>query len=226
VSSTVRSAYPDRTKVAARFESDDARARLLDLLGKASGYTVLDLGGQRIGSVVGLTDDPESGEQRLAIRGEGAFVWKRRRRLLALEAIQIVDARRRLAVVNEDRELEPLDRPTADRAGPALVFDDDAPSDHDEAGHELLTRLDAYTRPQDRRASPQRHLWFVSTATGYRLENREGEPPRVGSRINTADLPEPLVVTKVGPSPLPNDSRVCAFLERDSPVLEQTRGGS
>ena len=198
----------------APFESDDARARLLDLLDKASGYAVLDLGGRRIGSVVGLTDDPESGERRLTIRGDGAFVWRRRRRLLALEAIQIVDARRRLTVVNDDRELEPAGEP-ADTSDSTFGVDGEM-SDREDGTHELLRRLDAYTRPPERPMSAGRHLWFVSTPTGYRLEDREGDPPPVGSRISEADLPELLVVTKIGPSPLPNDSRACAFLERDN----------
>jgi len=190
-----------------------------DLLGKADGYAVFDLRGRRIGLVIELVDDPDSGGQRLAIRRDGVFIW--RRRLLPLEAIESVNAERRLVVVAEDRE------------------PDGAAAWDEPTGGDLLGRIDAYTRPEsiangeealrtldveersERLLAPagiDRHLRFVSTPDGYRLGERDGEPPAVGTRISGLDLPEPLKVVKIGPSPLPDDARVCAFLERENPL--------
>jgi hypothetical protein len=56
----------------------------------------------------------------------------------------------------------------------------------------------------------QKHLLFVWSPTGYRLEERDGEPPPVGSEVELGDRRER--VTKIGPSPLPGDSRPTAFL--------------
>lgn len=55
------------------------------------------------------------------------------------------------------------------------------------------------------------HLVFVWSATGYNLREREGEPPEVGSSLEDGD--RRFVVTKVAPSPLPGDTRRCAYLQ-------------
>jgi hypothetical protein len=56
------------------------------------------------------------------------------------------------------------------------------------------------------------HLLFVWTTSGYELREQEGEVPAVGSEIDTDG--RTLVVTKVGPSPLPRDARLCAYVGR------------
>ncbi len=56
-----------------------------------------------------------------------------------------------------------------------------------------------------------KHLLFVSKPTGYELREADGEPPAVGSEIEADE--GTLLVTKVAPSPLPNDSRPCAYLQ-------------
>ncbi len=55
------------------------------------------------------------------------------------------------------------------------------------------------------------HLLFVWTPAGYQLQERDGEPPAVGSEVEVGDHRER--VLKVGPSPLPGDSRPCAYLQ-------------
>lgn len=55
------------------------------------------------------------------------------------------------------------------------------------------------------------HLLFVWTPTGYQLREREGEPPAVGAEVEENGAT--LRVLKVGASPLPGDSRPCAFLQ-------------
>lgn len=56
----------------------------------------------------------------------------------------------------------------------------------------------------------RQYLLFVWTPAGYRLEEREGQPPAPGAEIEVGDRRER--VTKIGPSPLPGDSRPCAYL--------------
>ena len=55
-----------------------------------------------------------------------------------------------------------------------------------------------------------RHLLFVWKPGGYELVERPGEPPAVGSEVELDGATER--VTKVGPSPLPADTRPCAYL--------------
>jgi hypothetical protein len=55
-----------------------------------------------------------------------------------------------------------------------------------------------------------RYLVFVWSPKGYVLEERPGEPPRVGTEIEEGA--RRYRVTKLAPSPLPGDSRPCAYL--------------
>jgi hypothetical protein len=55
------------------------------------------------------------------------------------------------------------------------------------------------------------YLAFVWTATGYELQQREGELPLVGAEVE--DERGRYRVTKVAPSPLPGDKRRCAYLQ-------------
>ena len=55
------------------------------------------------------------------------------------------------------------------------------------------------------------HLRFVWKASGYELREREGVAPSVGDEVEEDD--ERLFVTKVAPSPLPGDTRRCAYLQ-------------
>jgi hypothetical protein len=54
------------------------------------------------------------------------------------------------------------------------------------------------------------HLVFVWKTTGYELSESEGDPPAVGTSIEQDG--ETLRVTKVAPSPLPGDRRLCVYL--------------
>ena len=54
------------------------------------------------------------------------------------------------------------------------------------------------------------HVLLVPAAGGYRLLERSGAPPPVGAEVGVSG--GELVVLKVGPSPLPGDRRLCAFL--------------
>lgn len=54
------------------------------------------------------------------------------------------------------------------------------------------------------------YLLFVWKPTGYELREREGELPSVGSVVDEEE--GRMVVTRIGPSPLPGDDRRCAYL--------------
>jgi hypothetical protein len=56
----------------------------------------------------------------------------------------------------------------------------------------------------------QQHLLFVWKHSGYELLEQDGDPPAVGSQVEVDG--EQLRVTKLAPSPLPGDRRVCAYL--------------
>ena len=53
------------------------------------------------------------------------------------------------------------------------------------------------------------YVMFVWSPSGYSLRELEGDPPAVGDEIEDGDVT--LVVTKVGASPFPADSRPCVY---------------
>jgi hypothetical protein len=55
------------------------------------------------------------------------------------------------------------------------------------------------------------HLLFVWKPSGYELREADGDAPAVGSRVEVDDREEQVV--KVAPSPLPGDTRPCAYLQ-------------
>jgi len=54
------------------------------------------------------------------------------------------------------------------------------------------------------------HLLFVWKTSGYELREQEGDVPSVGAEVEQDG--ETMRVTKVAPSPLPDDRRACAYL--------------
>lgn len=56
------------------------------------------------------------------------------------------------------------------------------------------------------------HLLFVSKPSGYELVERDGEPPAAGDAVELEEGAR-FTVAKVGPSPLPDDARPCAYLQ-------------
>jgi len=55
------------------------------------------------------------------------------------------------------------------------------------------------------------YLLFISKPSGYELRQRQGDPPAVGDVLEETD--GPMRVSKLAPSPLPGDSRRCAYLQ-------------
>jgi len=56
-----------------------------------------------------------------------------------------------------------------------------------------------------------KYLLFVWKPSGYELREADGEVPGVGSEVEQDNVK--LRVTKVAPSPLPGDSRLCVYLQ-------------
>ena len=69
-------------------------------------------------------------------------------------------------------------------------------------------------RPRAARRAPEpeaaTHLLYVAR-DGWQLVERDGPAPALDAAVDVDGLP--LVVTRVGPSPLPGDPRACAYLE-------------
>jgi len=55
------------------------------------------------------------------------------------------------------------------------------------------------------------YLLFVWKTTGYELREEQGEPPALGAEVEADN--GTLRVTKIAPSPLPNDQRQCVYLQ-------------
>jgi hypothetical protein len=53
------------------------------------------------------------------------------------------------------------------------------------------------------------HLLFVWSPAGYTLREEPGALPQVGHEFEEGELK--LVISKIGASPLPGDTRRCAF---------------
>jgi hypothetical protein len=54
------------------------------------------------------------------------------------------------------------------------------------------------------------HLVFISKPSGYELAERQGDAPAAGSEVDEGEAR--FLVSKVAPSPLPGDDRLCAYL--------------
>jgi hypothetical protein len=55
------------------------------------------------------------------------------------------------------------------------------------------------------------YLVFIWKPSGYELREESGTPPEVGSELDLDG--GKLRVTKIAPSPLPNDARLCAYVQ-------------
>jgi hypothetical protein len=57
------------------------------------------------------------------------------------------------------------------------------------------------------------YLLFITRPTGYTLAEREGEPPAPGTDVELEDDGGRFVVSKIAASPLPQDERLCVYLQ-------------
>lgn len=105
--------------------------------------------------------------------------------------------------------------------GERLVGGESAYLDAGNALRRSIERLGAAVVEADARMADQIPLSeaegcvaFAPTAAGYRLVELPGRPPKIGSTVELESCDGPLTVTRYGRSPLPLDSRPCAYLDR------------
>jgi hypothetical protein len=78
---------------------------------------------------------------------------------------------------------------------------------------------------QKHKVEPAADGWvaFVPSSDGYRLLEREGQPPEPGTQLELDG--GAFCVLRVGSSPLPGDRRRCAFVEQERGPAERTSDG-
>jgi hypothetical protein len=157
------------------------------LLAAARGYLVVGPDRKRVGIFIESDD-----EERIAIRRDGVFLWHRE--LLPLARVAEVDPNRRLIVLDGDSRASP---------------EDDTP-DVPAIEPDWRGRIESYVSPGEN--GPNGHLLFISTPSGYTLTEEQGRPPAPGSSVAVSEELGPFLVMRLGPSPLPNDDRICAYL--------------
>jgi hypothetical protein len=195
------------------------RAELLTKLSKSNGYAVFDRRGRPIGLFIGIVSPTE-----VAIRHDGTFFW--RRRTVALEAVGSVAPRERAVILGIDRAELTNGEKHKDVAPRGPAVDQTSPPEWEE-------RLRPYTSSErevaaaesvgadSERAAAQsegedEHLLFIGTSNGYEIIAWPGGAPQPLDVISLGDN-APFRVTKVAPSPLPNDARSCAYVEVAAP---------
>ena len=188
--------------------SDLFQARAL--LASARGYAVIDRDGKRIGLFVEIVD-----EGQVAIRHDGTFVW--RRHLLPIGTVAKVVPERRLVVLSVDsKALVRSGRTWAAAQERELEPGMTSVSNLNERPTHYVPLAENQQSPESGPNQPRsvdRHLLFIATSSGYVLLEREGAAPPLGAGIEVPDHAGHFNVMKVGPSPLPNDARRCAYLE-------------
>ncbi len=198
--------------------SDPGQIR--EMLATAQGYAVFGWEGRRIGAFIEL-GGPDG--NRIAIRHDGVVFW--RRRLLPITTVAEVLPDQRVVVLTVDKralgntEVAPTAVPTS-RVPEGYPHSNGGSEDRIERyaapGESPVMRAADQPTPEpgrrDRR-NVEEHLLFVSTSRGYALVEKEGAPPPLGRDIKMSEQGS-FLVAKLGPSPLPNDSRICAYLEQ------------
>jgi hypothetical protein len=102
-----------------------------------------------------------------------------------------------------------------DQADLSRPSENESAAKADEAEHPVAGEVDQPTSKPDgnEQHDAERHLLFISSSGGYSLVEREGPRPPLGHGIELPEQAVSFVVTKLGPSPLPNDPRICAYLQ-------------
>lgn len=209
---------------AAAAPNGDDRRRVRELLAAARQYAVLEPRGRRIGAFIELVGADDDG---IAIRRDGVFLW--RRRVLPITMVAKVLPEERAVVLTVDsRELDRTNAESTLVSGSAPSDDEGAPSDgawqeriaryvsiNDGNGDEQSTGEDAErAEVVSDEGAGENHLLFVPTAHGYLLVEQEGPPPAAVGELTVPGQEGLFRVVKVSSSPLPNDSRVCAYVEQ------------
>ena len=209
------------------------------LLDDAAGYVVYGSDGRRLGTVIELVTAGEERADFVAIRCDGIFLW--RRRVVPVAAVAGIDPKKRTvtllldgADIKQGHELWAQElregwvanqiaryasAPIAEAEAPTADVDAASESPPPNGGRARASEASADglplvdTEPVEGEASGL-HVLFVPTVAGYVLIERDDVPPRCGATLELSDPPGSFVVVKLAQSPLPNDQRRCAYLDR------------
>ena len=183
-----------------------SRSELQDLLPASRGYAVFDRHGKRVG---GFIEAVGTRSEEFAIREERVFLAHRRVLPSSIVA----------AVLPEERAvLLAVDRRALARASEAEshASDERQNPDLENWQHRIARYVSVTETDNDQNADQSNadsHLLFVSTPDGYELIERAGVPPAPFEEVELPEHETPFHVVKLADSPLPNDRRVCAYLE-------------
>jgi hypothetical protein len=194
---------------------------------------VFDRDGKRVGTLIELAG--AKGEE-IAIRHDALFLW--RRRVLPLATVATVHSDQGAIVLNVDRralkgtsgapthvEIEP---PASTSAGDEdqdwearikrYISADVGDTDTETVAEDVRPTRGVGQPNGESRGGAQSpdgvHLQFVSTADGYKLLEQRGPAPAASDLVAVPEHDGVFRVAKLAGSPLPNDRRVCAYLER------------
>lgn len=163
-----------------------------------------------IGLVLGAVGQAE---QR-PISRDGDSVW--RRRTAPQNRVTTVSPEERAAELSRDREAHD----TGGWAARRIAHYTTASETTHQIGRAGAStripagdRLSSSARPPRDQPETRPFLLFVPTTGGYVLVETSGTPPALADEVDLPDLTARLRVTKLGPSPLPDDDRMCAYLE-------------
>jgi hypothetical protein len=196
---------------AAAASSGNDQERVRELLAKAQHYAVLEPRGRRIGAFIELVG--ESGE-RIAIRRDGTLLW--RRSVLPITVVGKVLPAQRAVVLKVDRRALDVTNEASEPVDGASRSEEAESSDG--AWQERIARYVSVSENaiehDNGHEADQSHLLFVSTSRGYALVERDGPPPAAFRDVTVPGHDGLFRVVKVATSPLPNDRRVCAYLQQ------------
>jgi hypothetical protein len=228
---------------AAAAPSGDDRKRVRELLATAQQYAVLEPRGKRIGAFIGLVGAGAEGiairhdgiflwRRRVlpitmvarVLPEQRAVVLKVDRRALErTNAGSTSDA----GTSHSGDEDAPADAAWQERIARYVSVSNGGGGDRDGEDGERPIEAKQLERPStsadqqptveprrsDQRAD-ERHLLFVSTSRGYHLVERDGPAPAAFRDVTVPGHEGLFRVVKVAASPLPNDSRVCAYVQQ------------
>jgi hypothetical protein len=153
----------------------------------------------------------------IAIRHDGVFFW--RRRVLPLATVGAVFPEHGAVVLNVDRRTLKGTKVAATPVGTTPSPDEDECFDEDRPAPIARGVAAGESDGEEggsAESTAQAHLLFVSTSHGYQLLERRGPAPAAFEHVSVPEHDGLFQVAKLATSPLPNDRRVCAYLERTS----------
>jgi hypothetical protein len=203
------------------------------LFDDAAGFVVYGSDGRRIGKVIELVAGEEGRADSLAVRHKRILVW--RRRTVPVAAVATIDIERQtMTLLVDSKSIERAHELRTEQIREGWVadriahyaepsgLDADVPTvDADVArdGDKPVTApseddLTSTSADVVRDATPGQHVLFAPTAAGYLLIERTGTPPLPAATVELSDPPGRFEVVKLAQSPLPDDRRLCAYLDR------------